>query len=106
MNWNFLKTEIEPGDFLIDCRSQSAYEEETLEGAYYYPFIKKAFGSDPESQKKLYGPMAAVIQEFQKSKKHESSFLMKGWGCFPRGWSIYSVEWGSKMLMFLVRNGQ
>ncbi|TGM35870.1 thiosulfate sulfurtransferase [Leptospira biflexa] len=82
MNWNFLKTEIEPGDFLIDCRSQSAYEEETLEGAYYYPFIKKAFGSDPESQKKLYGPMAAVVQEFQKSKKARIIVFDEGMGMF------------------------
>ncbi|EMY63088.1 sulfurtransferase [Leptospira terpstrae] len=82
MNWNFLKTEIEPGDFLIDCRSQSAYEEETLEGAYYYPFIKKAFGSDPESQKKLYGPMLAVVQEFQKSKKTRIIVFDEGMGMF------------------------
>ncbi|PJZ47140.1 sulfurtransferase [Leptospira brenneri] len=82
MNWNFLKTEIEPGDFLIDCRSQSAYEEETLEGAYYYPFIKKAFGSDPESQKKLYGPMTAVVQDFQKSKKTRIIVFDEGMGMF------------------------
>ncbi|MBM9591578.1 thiosulfate sulfurtransferase [Leptospira sp. 201903075] len=82
MNWNFLKTEIEPGDFLIDCRSQSAYEEETLDGAYYYPFIKKAFGSDPESQKKLYGPMASVVQEFQKSKKTRIIVFDEGMGMF------------------------
>lgn len=82
MNWSFLKTEIEAGDFLIDCRSQSAYEEETLEGAYYYPFIKKAFGSDPESQKKLYGPLVAVVQEFQKSKKTRIIVFDEGMGMF------------------------
>ncbi|MCU0825362.1 MAG: rhodanese-like domain-containing protein [Leptospira sp.] len=82
MNWSFLKTDIDAGDFLIDCRAQSAYEEETLEGAYYYPFIKKAFGSDPESQKKLYGPLLAVVQEFQKLKKNRIIVFDEGMGMF------------------------
>ncbi|WP_167837025.1 sulfurtransferase [Leptospira ryugenii] len=82
LNWSFLKSEINAGDFLIDCRSQSAYEEETLEGAYYYPFIKKAFGSDPESHKKLYGPMVGVLQEIQKSKKTRVVVFDEGMGMF------------------------
>jgi len=82
LNWSFLKTEVEAGDFLIDCRSQTAYEEETLDGAFYFPFIKKAFGSDPESQKKLYGPMLALTQEIQKSKKTRVLVFDEGMGMF------------------------
>jgi thiosulfate/3-mercaptopyruvate sulfurtransferase len=82
LNWSFLKTEVDAGDFLIDCRSQTAYEQETLEGAYYFPFIKKAFGSDPESHKKLCGPMQSVLNEIQKSKKNRVIVFDEGMGMF------------------------
>lgn len=82
MNWSFLKTEIDAGDFVIDCRAQSAYEQETLEGAYHFPFIKKAFGSDPESHKKLCGPMQAVINEIVKTKKNRIVVFDEGMGMF------------------------
>jgi len=60
VDWNFLSDEIRKDDFLIDCRSASSYEEETLAGSKYFPFIKKAFGSDPESFKKLTGPLYSI----------------------------------------------
>ena len=68
-DWNFLKTELEPTDFVIDCRSQQSYEEETVKGAYYFPFIKKAFGSDPESQKKIFCPLKYIVNLVNEEKK-------------------------------------
>lgn len=81
-NWNFLKSTIEKTDFLIDCRSNQAYEESTLKGAYCFPFIKKAFGSDPESQKKMYGPINQVIQLITESKKNRVIVFDEGMGMF------------------------
>jgi thiosulfate/3-mercaptopyruvate sulfurtransferase len=63
LNWNFIVKEIRDNDLLIDCRSLSAYEEETLDEALYYPFIKKAFGSDTESYKKLSSPIYSILDE-------------------------------------------
>jgi len=82
LNWNFLVPEILPGDYLIDCRAQSAYEEETLDGAVYLGFAKKAFGSDPESQKKLYGPLSAVAQDIQAKNSPRVVVFDEGMGMF------------------------
>jgi thiosulfate/3-mercaptopyruvate sulfurtransferase len=89
-NWNFLKPSAEKTDFIIDCRSQSAYEEETLKGAYSFPFIKKAFGSDPDSQKKMYGPLNAILNLITQSKKTRVIVFDEGMGMFA-----------SRMLYFL-----
>ncbi len=82
LNWSFLVSQILPTDFLIDCRSQTAYEEETIQGAYYFPFCKKAFGSDPESQKKLYGPLQSILAEVQTSQKNRIVVFDEGMGMY------------------------
>ena len=81
-NWNFLKTTIEKDDFIIDCRNQSAYEESTIKGAYYFPFIKKAFGSDTESQKKMYTPLKAIMGLISDSGKSRVIVFDEGMGMF------------------------
>lgn len=82
MNWNFLTTETRTGDFLIDCRNITAYEEETLDGASYYPFIKKAFGSDPESFKKLASPVHSILEEVQSGSYSRIVVFDEGMGMF------------------------
>ncbi|MDX1960519.1 MAG: rhodanese-like domain-containing protein [Leptospiraceae bacterium] len=62
MNWSFLKSEILQGDFLIDCRAQNLYEEGAPPNAFYFPFIKKAFGTDPESLKKMLGALKGIME--------------------------------------------
>ncbi len=79
-DWNFLKTELESSDFVIDCRSQQAYEEETVKGAYYFPFIRKAFGSDPESQKKIYCPLKYILNLVGEDKKSRIIVFDEGMG--------------------------
>ena len=81
-NWNFLKQTIEKDDFIIDCRNQSAYEESTIKGAYYFPFIKKAFGSDTESQKKMYTPLKAILGLINDSNKSRVIVFDEGMGMF------------------------
>ncbi|MCE9499953.1 MAG: thiosulfate sulfurtransferase [Leptospira sp.] len=81
-DWNFLKTEIETSDLVIDCRAQSSYEEETVKGCYYFPFIKKAFGSDPESQKKIYNPLKQLMSIADKEKKSRIIVFDEGMGMF------------------------
>ncbi len=89
-NWGFLKSEVEKTDFVIDCRSKEAYEEETIKGAYNFPFIKKAFGTDPDSQKKMYGPLVQLLELIAASKKTRVVIYDEGMGMFA-----------SRMLYFL-----
>ena len=81
-NWNFLKTTIEKDDFIIDCRNQAAYEESTIKDAYYFPFIKKAFGSDTESQKKMYTHLKAILALINDSGKSRVVVYDEGMGMF------------------------
>ena len=64
-DWSFLKNTISPEDFTIDCRSQGSFEEGTIKGAYYFPFIKKAYGSDPESDKKVLTHVKGVLDKIE-----------------------------------------
>lgn len=82
LSWNFLKSTITKDDFVIDCRSQNAYEESTASGAYYFPFIKKAFGSDQESQKKIYAPLMGIVNLFNSSGKSSVIVFDEGMGMF------------------------
>jgi thiosulfate/3-mercaptopyruvate sulfurtransferase len=69
LNWNFIAKEIREDDFIIDCRSLASYEEATLSGAFYYSFIKKAFGSDIESAKKLSGPIYSIVEKAEENPR-------------------------------------
>ncbi|PJZ54659.1 sulfurtransferase [Leptospira adleri] len=81
-SWNFIKTDLNDKDFLIDCRSSSAYQESTLRGAYSFPFIKKAFASDPESQKKMTGPIEEILKLIQKDGAARVVAFDEGMGMF------------------------
>lgn len=83
MNWNFIAKEIREDDYLIDCRSLASYEAETLSGAYYYPFIKKAYGTDTESFKKLTGPIFSIAE-----KAEEKSRIL----VFDEGMGMYAAR--------------
>ena len=81
-SWNFLTDQITDKDFLVDCRSLPSFEAETLAGAYYCPFIKKAFGSDPDSQKKMLGNLEAVIAAASEQKKERIVVFDEGMGMY------------------------
>ena len=81
-SWNFLTTEITDKDFLIDCRNLSSFEEETISGSYYCPFIKKAFGSDPDSQKKILGHLDAILVQMKNDKKERIVVFDEGMGMY------------------------
>lgn len=85
MNWNFLTSEIRENDFLIDCRSVTSYEQETIKGSKYFPFIKKAFGSDPESYKKLSGPVYEIAA-MARSQNHPRILV------FDEGMGMYAAR--------------
>lgn len=119
-NWNILTAEVESYDFLIDCRTQSNYETSTLKDAYYFPFIKKAFGSDPESQKKIYNPLKNILELIQNDGKSRVVVFDEGMGMFAarmvfflraagfrdsyllaKRWPIgYELEPGNKIMEF------
>jgi thiosulfate/3-mercaptopyruvate sulfurtransferase len=81
-NWSFLTDSYTKNDFIIDCRAQNLYEEGTIPGAYYFPFIKKAFGSDLESQKKMYGHLKGIFELIESSKKTRVVVFDEGMGMF------------------------
>lgn len=80
--WNFLTDSCKEDDFIIDCRSAHLYEASSFSGAYYFPFIKKAFGSDIDSQKKLYGNVSSITKLFQESGKSRIVVFDEGMGMF------------------------
>lgn len=80
--WRFLTEQIEENDFVIDCRSLAAYREATLNQAYYFPFIKKAFGSDADSQKKLFHPLQKIIAMAKEASKERIVVFDEGMGMF------------------------
>lgn len=81
-SWNFIKTELNDKDFLIDCRSATGYQEATFKGAYSFPFIKKAFASDPESQKKMTGPLEEILKLIEKEGATRVIAFDEGMGMF------------------------
>ncbi|EQA37429.1 rhodanese-like protein [Leptospira inadai serovar Lyme str. 10] len=81
-NWSFLKSDLSDQDLLIDCRSQAQYQEATLKGAYYFPFVKKAFASDPESFKKMLGPLDEILALAKKEGKSRIVVFDEGMGMF------------------------
>ncbi|PJZ24507.1 thiosulfate sulfurtransferase [Leptospira hartskeerlii] len=82
-HWSFLKTDLnEKQDLFIDCRSQAQYQESTLKGAYYFPFVKKAFASDPDSSKKLLGPIEEILALAKKEEKSRILVFDEGMGMF------------------------
>ena len=80
--WSFLKNSISATDFTIDCRSQSSYEEATVKGAYHFPFIKKAYGSDVESEKKILGHLRGIQEKLEQDNKTNVLVLDEGMGMF------------------------
>ena len=68
LNWNFLTAEIEQDALLLDCRSEEQFNQSTVKGAYCASFIKKPFGSGPQSMNKLSG-FLKNIQNIQKKRK-------------------------------------
>lgn len=89
-NWSFLTQEIKPTDFLIDCRNQTSFQEGTIKGAYYFPFVKRAYGSDTESTKKIFGNVQGVINLIEAQKKTRVVIFDEGMGMYA-----------SRMLYFL-----
>jgi thiosulfate/3-mercaptopyruvate sulfurtransferase len=81
-NWNFLKNKIEDTDFVIDCRSQNMYESGTIKNAYYFPFIKKAYGSDAESNKKILGHLKGIQSKLEEDSKSQVIVFDEGMGMF------------------------
>ena len=81
-DWSFLKNTISPEDFAIDCRSQGSYEEGTIPGAYYFPFVKKAYGSDPESEKKVLNQVKGVLDKIEAENKSSVVVFDEGMGMF------------------------
>lgn len=100
-HWNFLVPAVSPDDFLIDCRSQAQFEQETLTGAYYFPFIKKAFGSDAESQKKMLGPMLEIQKLYSTSQKKRIVVFDEGMGMFASRMVFLLRELGIREVFML-----
>jgi thiosulfate/3-mercaptopyruvate sulfurtransferase len=81
-NWSFLTDSFDTNDFIIDCRAQNLYEEGSFPDAHYFPFIKKAFGTDIESQKKMYGQIKGILEILEASEKSRVLVFDEGMGMF------------------------
>ncbi|MDH5657526.1 MAG: rhodanese-like domain-containing protein, partial [Spirochaetia bacterium] len=68
LNWNFLTSDIEEDALILDCRSEDQYKKSTIKGAFSAAFIKKPYGSGPQSMIKLSGFLKS-IQNLQNKKK-------------------------------------
>ena len=68
MSWNFITENYTADDLLLDCRSEALYQQGSIKGAIGAAFIKKPYGSGPQSMGKLSGHLKAVI-ELAKSRR-------------------------------------
>lgn len=66
---------------MLDCRSESAYQEGTIRGAYGAALIKKPFGSGPRSLARLGALVSAII---------DLAADRNGILCFDEGQGMYA----------------
>jgi len=81
LSWNFLTDELDSEALFIDCRSDEHYAKSTIEGAYGASFIKKPYGSGPQSMQKLSGYVKHITGLAEK----KSSII-----CFDEGEGMYA----------------
>lgn len=81
MDWEFLKRHINSEALLLDCRSENAFQERTIRGAFGAALIKKPFGSGPRSMTQLGGLIAAIV----KLAADRNGIL-----CFDEGQGMYA----------------
>ncbi len=62
LSWNFLTDTINENALLLDCRSEKQYDEATIRGARGAAFIKKPYGSGPQSLVKLAGYLQRLLE--------------------------------------------
>ncbi len=67
LSWNFLAEDLEENAIYLDCRSEELYEKSTIRGAHGAAFIKKPYGSGPQSMQKLSG-FVKTIQKIAADK--------------------------------------
>lgn len=100
LQWNFLIDEIPEGALLLDCRSEAQHAEKTVRGAYGAAFIKKPFGSGPQSQAKLSGYLGAVLQLVEKA----STVIVfdEGVGMYASkmAWSLISAGYNDVRVLY------
>lgn len=83
LSWNFLTDVIEPDSLVLDCRSEEEFDKSTIKGAYGAGFVKKPYGSGPQSQKKLSDNIRAILKLAPKGKPVL---------CFDEGEGMYACR--------------
>jgi thiosulfate/3-mercaptopyruvate sulfurtransferase len=98
LNWNFLTDIIDTKSLILDCRSEAQYESSTLKNAVGAAFIKKPYGSGPQSTGKLW----AYLKDIQKLAKDRNSVLVfdEGQGMYASrmAWLLMSLGIETKIL--------
>ena len=79
--WEFLTDEAPNGCLLLDCRSEEAYAQGTLRGAYSAAAVKKPYGSGPKSVAAL----GSFVAGIRKLAERHSSLI-----CFDEGQGMYA----------------
>lgn len=82
LSWNFLTESVESDALLLDCRSENQYAQSTIRGAYGAAFIKKPYGSGPQSLAKISGYMGFVLNLVEKEKKSGIMVFDEGVGMY------------------------
>lgn len=102
LGWTFLTTELEDNALLLDCRSEEAFAESTIRGAYSAAAIRKAHGSGPNSMLKLSG-IVKSIQKIATDDKKDIVVFDEGMGMFAgkMAWVLKSA--GMKNVLILGR---
>lgn len=103
LSWNFLNEYIEDGPLYLDCRSESLYDQGTIEGAYGAAYIKKPFGSGPQSLGRLSGFLNAVIETAGKMSKSKIIVFDEGVGMYASrmAWLLMGAGFESVQILSL-----
>lgn len=83
LNWNFLTDVIDPNALILDCRSEAQYDASTIKNSIGASFIKKPYGSGPQSTGRLW----SYLKEIQRLAKDKNSVIV-----FDEGQGMYACR--------------
>ena len=93
LQWNFLTETAGEGDLILDCRSEAQHDESTIRGASGAAFIKKPFGSGPQSQAKFSGYIGEVLRMIEEKKPAQVVVFDEGVGMYASrmAWTLIAA---------------
>ncbi len=101
LSWNFLTEDFDGESLLLDCRSESHYVNSTVEGAFGAAFVKKPFGSGPQSMGRLSGFLSAVLAKIESENKTSVTIFDEGVGMYATRMAWFLIGAGVKDVRIL-----